>query len=396
MLYADDTALLADSPLGLQRCLDGMFEYCKLWQLQVNVEKTKITVFESQKSAAQDAVFRYNGDILEVVPKFKYLGIILSFNGSLKPCIEYLCEQGWKAIFAILRKSRNIGLSVSSQIDLFHKLVVPVITYGCELWGYENLDAVDKLHLKFLRFVLRLKANTTVAMILGETGEVPISMYIQARMCKYFCKLTVDNHATLASKMFSLVFHMHNNSFYKVKWLKKVKGLFDSLGYLFIFNNCKSFNPKFMYELIFSGLKNNFILKWKESLISHSKCDLYSLFKVNFVQEKYLSVLPPVLAISLCRYRCCNHKLEVESLRFTRPKIERHNRKCRKCDLNEIGNEIHHLLVCPAFEDLRIRYIEKRFHEEVSVHKFLNLMSCSKRKQLVNLSLFVRSSMSQY
>ena len=86
----------------------------------------------------------------------------------------------------------------------------------------------------------------------------------------------------------------------------------------------------------------------------------------------------------------------VESLRFTRPKIERHNRKCRKCDLNEIGNEIHHLLVCPAFEDLRIRYIEKRFHEKVSVHKFLNLMSCSKRKQLVNLSLFVRSSMSQY
>ena len=67
VLYADDTALLADSPLGLQRCLDGMFEYCKLWQLQVNVEKTKITVFESQKSAAQDAVFRYNGDILEVV-----------------------------------------------------------------------------------------------------------------------------------------------------------------------------------------------------------------------------------------------------------------------------------------------------------------------------------------
>ena len=65
-------------------------------------------------------------------------------------------------------------------------------------------------------------------------------------------------------------------------------------------------------------------------------------------------------------------------------------------DAHNVVSPIHHLLVCPAFEDLRIRYIEKRFHEKVSVHKFLNLMSCSKRKQLVNLSLFVRSSMSQY
>ena len=45
LLYADDTASLAESPRELQLALDVMDQYCTLWKLKINVSKTKVFVF---------------------------------------------------------------------------------------------------------------------------------------------------------------------------------------------------------------------------------------------------------------------------------------------------------------------------------------------------------------
>ena len=55
VLYADDTALLADSKEQPQKGLDALHEYCVKLKLTFNAEKSKITVFE--KSSAQNDVF---------------------------------------------------------------------------------------------------------------------------------------------------------------------------------------------------------------------------------------------------------------------------------------------------------------------------------------------------
>ena len=34
---------------------------------------------------------------------------------------------------------------------LVDKVVVPVLLYGSEVWGYENLDVIERVHLKFLK-----------------------------------------------------------------------------------------------------------------------------------------------------------------------------------------------------------------------------------------------------
>jgi predicted site-specific integrase-resolvase len=45
ILYADDTVIMSETKEDLQKQLDVFSEYCKFWQLKVNVEKTKILVF---------------------------------------------------------------------------------------------------------------------------------------------------------------------------------------------------------------------------------------------------------------------------------------------------------------------------------------------------------------
>ena len=48
-LYADDTVLFASSKDNLQKCLDGLNEYCNKWKLKVNADKTKIIIFSNGK-----------------------------------------------------------------------------------------------------------------------------------------------------------------------------------------------------------------------------------------------------------------------------------------------------------------------------------------------------------
>ena len=45
-------------------------------------------------------------------------------------------------MYALLREIRLLHLPLDIQIYLFQKLVIPVLLYGCELYGYENIEII--------------------------------------------------------------------------------------------------------------------------------------------------------------------------------------------------------------------------------------------------------------
>ena len=50
IMYADDTVIMSETKEDLQKQLNVFSEYCKYWQLKVNVEKNKIFVFSREAS----------------------------------------------------------------------------------------------------------------------------------------------------------------------------------------------------------------------------------------------------------------------------------------------------------------------------------------------------------
>ena len=44
-MYADDVILISKSERGLQKCLTKLENYCDLWCLEINIDKTKTIVF---------------------------------------------------------------------------------------------------------------------------------------------------------------------------------------------------------------------------------------------------------------------------------------------------------------------------------------------------------------
>ena len=45
LLYADDTVIMANDAQSLQKNLHYLSEYCDMWNLSVNTDKTKIVIF---------------------------------------------------------------------------------------------------------------------------------------------------------------------------------------------------------------------------------------------------------------------------------------------------------------------------------------------------------------
>ena len=46
-------------------------------------------------------------------------------------------------MFSLITKSRRLDVPIDITLDLFDKLVLPILIYGCEVWGNSNLQSID-------------------------------------------------------------------------------------------------------------------------------------------------------------------------------------------------------------------------------------------------------------
>jgi hypothetical protein len=72
LLYADNFVLLSESKSGLQSSLNILGTYCSNWKLQVNVEKSKDLIFNSNGKTPVNE-FSYNNNIIQTVSTYYYL-----------------------------------------------------------------------------------------------------------------------------------------------------------------------------------------------------------------------------------------------------------------------------------------------------------------------------------
>ena len=168
LLYADDTVIFADSANNLQHVLNIFENYCTVWRLTVNIDKTKIMIFGRGKH--KKLVFHFGSNPLEIVNIFKYLGVIFTRCGSFSKTIKHNTDQANKAMFLLLRKINRLNLSIDLQIELFDKMIKPILLYGCEVWGFSNITLIERVQLQFLKSIFNLKQSTPNIMIYGEFG----------------------------------------------------------------------------------------------------------------------------------------------------------------------------------------------------------------------------------
>ena len=121
LLYANDI-ILSESEAGLQMGLDILKDYCDRWKLTVNVNKTKVMIFQKGGTNRRNVKFDYNGVNIDIVNKFTYLGVVFTTGGSFSETHDALAGQALKAIFklkSLVNKfTAGLGGSVGCAVRL--------------------------------------------------------------------------------------------------------------------------------------------------------------------------------------------------------------------------------------------------------------------------------------
>ena len=395
LLYADDTVLLAETPEGMQKCLDSLQKYCNKSGLSININKTKAIVFSRGKVRNMPELF-FEGVKLEFVWDYKYLGVLFNFNNKFIKAIKTQCCSAMKAMFALIKKGRKLDLPLDLQLDLFDKCVSPILLFGSEIWAHENLSLCDKLQLRYLKIILNVNKSTSNVMILGEVGQFPISIQAKCRQLCFWYKLIracTESSSKLSVLLLQFSLTIYNSSNIKLPWLKSIHTMLNSLGLSYIWLN--ALNKIFLYSqeqfkyLISQRLKDQFVQTWQHDVFDNNICITYRIFKTVFCFEYYLTYLSTYYAKCLLKFRTSCHKLPVQKLRFEN--VPRTDRLCTLCDLKEIGDEYHYLFCCQnsLIKQKRLKYIPKYYLSHPNMFKLEQLFNCKSKTLLSNLARFV-------
>ena len=92
-------------------------------------------IFSAGKIKKENIHFKLNESLIEIVDKYKYLGILLSYNGNLKHAVDHMYQKSLKAFFSLKSKILHYdSMSNNLKFKLFDTLIRPILTYWAEIW----------------------------------------------------------------------------------------------------------------------------------------------------------------------------------------------------------------------------------------------------------------------
>ena len=261
LMYADDIVLISSSAAGLRKNLYVLQSYCKTWKLEINIDKTKICVFGRDLDRQ---VFKWKQSVLEKVQEYKYLGVWITSNGKFNKTRRYLASQAKKAAFALLAISVRLNHpSVTVMFRLYDALITPIMSYGCEIWGFKEDRDLEKVEIKFLKSILHLPDSTPTMAVRGELGQLPIFLLWKERILKYWNRLCSENIPIFLREAASL--SLHNATAGKQSWAMNTASIFNHAGYSSSFfegNGC----DRELTNRLMSVYRDQFIQTWNSYL----------------------------------------------------------------------------------------------------------------------------------
>ena len=388
LMYADDLLLVSTSAEGLQKQLDALEPYSTRWCLTVNVDKTKAMVFRpTPRSCRHTQPFTYQGEPIEQVDSFRYLGVVLHCTQPFgTTATAPLAESGWRALHSMRRKVAELGVSnIPLQVKLFHALVAPVVSYGAEVWAPRYLSAdgeeaaAEKLYRAFLRSLLGVRDSTPGGIVLAEAGRYPLATHWAKLVARYWNRLVEMRPDRLPKLAFAEQLALSQAQPEEGRPARQ----------LWVQQACRVLG-----DMQLEPMADGAPRLVDAGSTQDKSCDRYAARVAADTSAKvqyYCTVVRPGLTAEswknrpayistvdnraqrrhLAQLRTGSHWLQMEQGRFAG--LERSERLCPHCDMGAVEDEEHMIFQCPHYSQIRERYAAL-FGEgaPTSVHGFLH------------------------
>ena len=115
---------------------------------------------------------------------------------------------------------------------------------------------------------------------------------------------------------------------------------------------------------------------------------MYRLFKDTIKIEPYRLKMPPRFYLHFAKLRTGSLRFPCERGRWLG--LELNDREFTLCNLHEVGDVFHSVLICPFFKTERQKFIKKYYDTSTNVLKFKELLNCENEIQLRNICIFAK------
>lgn len=422
LMFADDVLLLSESQEGLQNSINMLNDYCLKWQLSINIKKTKIMVFQQRNILDKKNNFFLNGEKIEKVLQYKYLGNIIESSGKFHSSHLELSKKGNKVMFSMfkyLNPISNVPLGIYKK--LFESLVRPIVTYNSDIWYMDFYEKIiqssnrnknnskfdiislidssfaEKTNLKFCKFVLGLSRQSVNIAARAELAQYPIDTFIKTQSIKYLIRLLNHTSNPLLDDAFLLSKKLDSMGTYS--WFSYITYICSSNNInLNHFKNLNYLKCSNIINRIKQTLKTNYEKAFFDKLKSSTESNkiyLYSKMKTKYIIEDYIKQTNFENRKNICKMRICDHFLELERGRFQN--IKREKRICKFCKANVVEDEAHFFFNCHKYTSIREEFKKQNINtfelENIKneTEKLINILSSPDHLQ--HVAPFIKKSL---
>ena len=366
LVYADDIVLIAENEQDLQTMMNMLNDWCKIWQMSVNIDKTNVIHFRPKSIPLTDKIFMCDGKEVKRVSQYKYLGLILSEHLDYNITAKMVANAAGRALGLLIAKSRaHGGMPYNCFSKLYSCLVQSIIDYGAAIWGTRDFSCIQAIQNRACRYYLGVGKFTPSAAVQGDMGWRVVSHSQWLAVTRLWCRLINMERGRVNSKIFRWAFYRSNNR--ARTWCFHAKSFYMNIGIGELCNIDRTVKVSDILQKLDGLLDNYYQGKWKEEVnrvdakrgSGKNKLRTYRLFKKDFKVENYASTtMPRSHRSALAKFRSGVAPIRLETGRYEG--LAEDQRVCPFCKDAAVENELHVILYCPIYADLHM-FLFKEF-----------------------------------
>jgi hypothetical protein len=420
LMYADDVTTLVTSPDHMDRLIEHIQLFCRIFGMKINASKTFAVIFHQKgipglnfSCLRRKCVWKIDGHPVEIKHEAKFLGLIFHDTKGCMAAPSALAAKGSKSMYSMLALLKGHHINQSAfMCRMFDQLVNPVLSYGCQVWGPDVChnalslkDIINRskvvqegVHIDFLRRVGGLPSSSPLWILFKEFDRTPLHFQWLALCARFWGKATTSLNTTKHTTDNELLrAAMHDNIKLAMAdvdcWVSKFMKCMVQIHVISqeALDACTTIEHFLELPISESTVKSELKHLWMSMCgqIFGDSTDprlitddtpvtniRYRAWVDTTAQPQHLTAfLPTHIKHEIVRLRCTSFPLAIQMGRKQREKVPRSERFCKACFVKSVcecaEDDKHFLLECPVYESIRLKY-RNVFSEDATPTSVLN------------------------
>ena len=213
----------------MKKILLHLYEYCQINSLVVNLEKTKILLFQKggHGHKKRDSAFLFGNQIVAYAKEYMYLGVHLTQTALYESATNQFLSKAKAASASTISLIYSLKVSSFKVFKkLFEALVRSMILYAAPIYAVRHLTEIEKIQTVFFKRLLHLPQCVPNYAVRLELGLIPIAVSIFKQVLNWIIKVLNMHDDRYPKICFLKQLTLISKAHPKYNWISQIKSTF--------------------------------------------------------------------------------------------------------------------------------------------------------------------------